>query len=201
MYAQSNDKLVEAMGTSSYTTSNGAITITNTNRLLHEYDAIIGGKTGYDLDSGYCLVNIAGKDDAQMIAVTLDGVAPGDWYDDNRVLLEYGFEQHATLAGAGAGFDGEIAGFSDPSTAEIGRAAEPGGSLVANNNRSVVADRPGGDPASQIVETVEDRSAVDPLERRFSDRATTWSMVFVAIALVGIRGLISIRSQRDHSTS
>src|SRR5690606_7810041 len=83
----------QAISTRSYTTSNGALTIPNTNKLMSTYDALVGGKTGYDLDAGWCLVEVAQYGERRMIAVTLDGVAPDDWYDDNRVLLEYGFQQ------------------------------------------------------------------------------------------------------------
>lgn len=113
--------LIEIMGTHSYTTSNGHLTVTNTNKSLNLYDSVIAGKTGYDWDAGYCLVNIAKRGDVQMIAVTLDGVAPDDWYDDNATLLDYGFDQQEKFASSGDPFEGDVAAYVDPAAAEIAR--------------------------------------------------------------------------------
>src|SRR5665811_1863163 len=52
-----------AIGTRSYTTSNEALTVTNTNKLMNSYEPLLGGKTGYDLDSGWCLVEVATQGD------------------------------------------------------------------------------------------------------------------------------------------
>ncbi len=112
--------IVDAIQTSSYTTSNGALTVTNTNKLLGNYSALVGGKTGYDDDAGWCLVEVAKQGDRQMIAVTLDGIAPDDWYDDNRLLLEYGFQQDR---GAANDWSGASLVWTDPSVAEMERAA------------------------------------------------------------------------------
>jgi serine-type D-Ala-D-Ala carboxypeptidase (penicillin-binding protein 5/6) len=113
--------IVDAISTTRYTTSNGALTITNTNKLLGGYNALIGGKTGYDDDAGWCLVEVAESNDRRMIAVTLDGIAPDDWYDDNRVLLEYGFNQDQ---GTASSWDGDTVAWQNPAIAEMQRSAE-----------------------------------------------------------------------------
>lgn len=115
--------LVEIMGTHNFTTADGSVTVTNTNKSLRLYDSVIGGKTGYDWDSGYCLVNIAQRGDVGMIAVTLDGLAPDDWYDDNATLLQYGFEQQEALSSSGKAFEGDRALYVDPITADMERSA------------------------------------------------------------------------------
>ena len=66
--------------------------------MLRTYDGIVGGKTGYDDDAGWCLINVAQRNGSRVIAVTLNGVAPDDWYDDNRVLLDYALDQQALRA-------------------------------------------------------------------------------------------------------
>lgn len=136
-----------AISTRSYTTSNGALTVTNTNKLMNSYDALIGGKTGYDLDSGWCLVEVASKNDRRMIAVTLDGVAPDDWYDDNRVLLEYGFEQATASADS---WSGDVVAWQNPSVAMMSRTTQSESAFVAGetNERSVV--KPDTPPLSTI---------------------------------------------------
>ncbi len=60
----------------------------NHNRLLREYDDIIGVKTGYTRACGRTLVSAAERDGAVLVCVTLnDG---NDWAD-HRALLDYGF--------------------------------------------------------------------------------------------------------------
>ncbi|MCC7022397.1 MAG: D-alanyl-D-alanine carboxypeptidase [Thermomicrobiales bacterium] len=119
MYALHYPRFVSAFSTAEYTTSDSAYTFENNNRMLRSYDGIIGGKTGYDEDAGWCLINVAQRDGNRMIAVTLNGVAPDDWYDDSRVLLNYGFEQKALRAQTGGGITGEIARYRDPDAATI----------------------------------------------------------------------------------
>jgi D-alanyl-D-alanine carboxypeptidase len=119
MYALHYPRFVSAFSTGEYTTSDGAYTFENNNRMLRSYEGIIGGKTGYDEDAGWCLINVAQRDGSRMIAVTLNGVAPDDWYDDSRVLLNYGFEQKALRAQSGGGITGEIARYRDPDAATI----------------------------------------------------------------------------------
>ncbi len=119
MYALHYPRFVQAFSTLDYTTSNGDYEFRNNNRMLRTYDGIIGGKTGYDDDAGWCLINVAQRDGSRMIAVTMNGVAPDDWYDDNRVLLDYAFEQKALRAQDGASITDEIASYRDPDAATI----------------------------------------------------------------------------------
>jgi D-alanyl-D-alanine carboxypeptidase (penicillin-binding protein 5/6) len=128
----------QAVGTRSYTTSNGALTITNTNKLMSSYDALVGGKTGYDDEAGWCLVNVAEHGDRRMIAVTLDGIAPDDWYDDNRVLLEYGFEQES--GGPTRDFAGDVVSWRNPSITQIERSASADVSVAGPPQDTTPAD-------------------------------------------------------------
>ena len=59
------------------------------------FEGSSAARPGYDNDSGWCLIEVAERDGNTMIAVTLDGVAPDDWYDDNRVLLDYALDAKA----------------------------------------------------------------------------------------------------------
>ncbi len=68
----------------------------NHNRLLSMYEGCIGGKTGYTMRTGRCLVSAAQRAGVTLIAVTLmDG---NDWRD-HMALFDYGFSQyeHRTL--------------------------------------------------------------------------------------------------------
>lgn len=69
----------------------------NHNRLIREYDDIIGVKTGYTKKCGRTLVSAAENNGIRLICVTLnDG---NDWAD-HRALLDYGFSlyEEVTLA-------------------------------------------------------------------------------------------------------
>ncbi|HEY8446549.1 MAG TPA: D-alanyl-D-alanine carboxypeptidase family protein [Thermomicrobiales bacterium] len=132
MYALQYPMFRELISTAVYTTSNGAYTLTNTNKLLNSYPYLLGGKTGYDEDAGYCLMEVAQRDGHTMISVTLDGIPDNeDWYDDNRVLLEYAFEQKTERLNANRPITGEIVSFRDPDAARILAMATAGAVLGA----------------------------------------------------------------------
>lgn len=66
------------------------VTYSNHNRLLSLYEYCIGGKTGYTMAAGRCLVSAAKKDDLTLICVTLND--RNDW-NDHTALYNYGFEK------------------------------------------------------------------------------------------------------------
>lgn len=63
----------------------------NKNKTLWDYEGGDGGKTGYTMSSGRCLVSSASRDNMRLIAVSLN--AP-NWFNDNYRLLDYGFENY-----------------------------------------------------------------------------------------------------------
>lgn len=74
--------------------SDKRVTYPNHNRLLSLYESCIGGKTGYTMTAGRCLVTAAERDGLTLVAVTLDD--RDDW-DDHMALYDYGFESFAAL--------------------------------------------------------------------------------------------------------
>lgn len=129
MYALKYPRFVQTFSTLTYDVPDGSYEFRNNNRMLRTYDGIVGGKTGYDDDAGWCLINVAQRDGTRLIAVTLNGVAPDDWYDDNRVLLDFGFEEAARQQAAGASLSGEIVRYRDPDAARILAMASAGGDI------------------------------------------------------------------------
>ena len=71
----------------------------NHNRLLGEYDGMIGVKTGYTKASGRCLVTAAERGGITLLCVTLND--PQDW-KDHRALLDYGFSRLERIEPVGA---------------------------------------------------------------------------------------------------
>jgi D-alanyl-D-alanine carboxypeptidase len=129
LYALRYPRFVQTFSTGEYELPDGSYVFKNNNRMLRTYEGIVGGKTGYDDDAGWCLVNVAERDGHRLIAVTMNGVAPDDWYDDNRVLLDYGFEQLALRGDAAP--TGEIVRYRDPDAAVILAMASAGGTVGA----------------------------------------------------------------------
>jgi serine-type D-Ala-D-Ala carboxypeptidase (penicillin-binding protein 5/6) len=158
-YAMEYPFLVQVMGTLTYTTSNGLMTLANSNKMLNTYAPLVGGKTGYDWDSGWCLVNLAEDGGARMIAVTLDGIAPDDWYDDNAVLLRYGFEQRRALASSGEAFTGEALSWQYPDAAELASVGTArgsvAGSLVSDQDMTSGEDGRGAPRATSADQTFQ----------------------------------------------
>lgn len=153
MYALRYPRFVRTFSTGTYETADGDYVFRNNNRMLASFAGIIGGKTGYDNDAGWCLVNVAERDGNRFIAVTLNGVAPDDWYDDNRVLLEYGFEQKALRAQSGTGITGEIVRYRDPDAATILAIASAG--ITVSNPLAAPVVQPASQPEPAPATTVE----------------------------------------------
>jgi D-alanyl-D-alanine carboxypeptidase len=189
-YALTFPDLVEAMGTRSYTTGNGYLTVTNSNKLLSEFDLLDGGKTGYDNDSGYCLIEFASLDDSTMISVTLDGIAPGDWYDDNRVLLNYAFDTKSEMVAKNQEFTGNVSTYLDPAAAELARAAQVGGSF-ASGDQIVAATI--NEPLPEIGQaSVEPEPEAKSVATRIGDQGV-WVAVGTVAALVLFRSVWAFR--------
>jgi D-alanyl-D-alanine carboxypeptidase len=121
-YAVQDPTFLEIIGTTEYSTANGYY-FTNTNKILGSTENLIGGKTGYDDDAGYCLIEVGQRDGHTMISVTLDGVAPDDWYDDNVVLLNYAFDQADARGGV---IEGDVASYTNPDVALLSSASAVG---------------------------------------------------------------------------
>jgi D-alanyl-D-alanine carboxypeptidase (penicillin-binding protein 5/6) len=141
MYALQYPDFVKLISTPTYTTGEG-FKIRNNNRLLTELDfpGLIGGKTGYDWDSGWCLIEVAERNGNTMISVTLDGYHENnDWYDDNRVLLNYAFEQKEQREASGQAPMGDKVSFLDPDAAVISRTASAGVAIGSQVDPSLVA--------------------------------------------------------------
>ena len=142
MYALRYPRFVRAFSTGTYETADGSYEFRNNNRMLRTYDGIVGGKTGYDDDAGWCLINVAERNGRRVIAVTMNGVAPDDWYDDNRVLLDYALDQQALRAETGAGITGEVVRFRDPDAATILAMGTAGGTIGQAAPRAAPEVRP-----------------------------------------------------------
>ncbi|MGN6483154.1 MAG: D-alanyl-D-alanine carboxypeptidase family protein [Thermomicrobiales bacterium] len=205
-YAIGFPEFVKIIGTTSYTTSNGLITVSQSNKMINTYANLVGGKTGYDDDAGWCLVNLAQQGDLRMIAVTLDGVAPDDWYDDNTVLLNYGFEQQTALDQANTAFSGTTIGFTDPSAAQLARSARSGSDLVsaAGTPAAATSAVPTATPLDPVTDQTRTQAALppesEPTEHHSAvDSGPVW-VVVVAFGIIAVTGAITwwLRHARQH---
>ena len=72
-----------------------SVSYQNHNKLLSIYDCCIGGKTGYTMTAGRCLVSACEKDDLTFVCVTLND--HNDW-DDHISLFDYGYENYSAIS-------------------------------------------------------------------------------------------------------
>ena len=112
----------------------------------------------------------------------MNGVAPDDWYDDNRVLLDYALEQQALRAETGAGISGEIVRFRDPDAATILAMGAAGGAIGELAPRAVVEGAPEPPQAMPV-----------PAERLGASGAGWIAALGVAAALIVVQGLSTWR--------
>ena len=98
-YALENDSFAELTSQKSVTVdftepSSKKTTYSNHNRLLSMYEYCIGGKTGYTMAAGRCLVSASRKDGLTFVCVTLND--KNDW-NDHIALYNYGFANYACV--------------------------------------------------------------------------------------------------------
>lgn len=66
-------------------------TLTNTNKMLRSFNGCLGLKTGSTSRAGFCVSEVASRDDLMLIAVILGGETSKSRFADAAVLLNYGF--------------------------------------------------------------------------------------------------------------
>lgn len=81
------------------------VTYSNHNRLLSLYEYCTGGKTGYTMAAGRCLVSSAKKDGLTLVCVTLND--RNDW-NDHIALYDYGFEKYSCYCSDDSNFYADI---------------------------------------------------------------------------------------------
>ena len=70
----------------------GETQLVNTNKLIKDYDGILGGKTGTTDNAGCCLAVCAQRGDMRLIAVTLGNEEDEERFESAESLLDYGFD-------------------------------------------------------------------------------------------------------------
>ncbi len=94
-YAMKNPMFEQIVKTQTYvipqTPDHQAHTWVNTDNLLQEYPGVMGIKTGYTVEAGYCLVFEATNGHHTLIGVVLDGQDPDDRFADAQTMLTWGF--------------------------------------------------------------------------------------------------------------
>lgn len=86
--AMENEDFVRIASTKSITIN--GLTYTNHNKLLWNYDGILGGKTGYTMAAGRTLVSCCERDGLRLVCVTLRD--PDDW-DDHMNLYDRAYAE------------------------------------------------------------------------------------------------------------
>lgn len=188
MYALRFPVFRELISTSGYATENGSYYVTNTNKLLNNYAGLIGGKTGYDDESGYCLIEVATRNGSTMISVTLDGTAPDIWYQDNAILLDYAFRMKAEREAAGRQISGERLSFRDPDAAVILAQSRGGNSIGVDDqlDRPPSGSAEASPAASPVAGAVEGRPESGSTGSDTSAGLGTLAPLAAAVALVAL---------------
>lgn len=73
----------------------GRITgLTNTNKLIRQYNGCDAGKTGYTSEAKHCLAATAVRNDMRLISVIVGGPDSKTRFDENKKLFDYGFANY-----------------------------------------------------------------------------------------------------------
>lgn len=77
------------------TIRNGEFSLANTNKMLRSYKGLIGLKTGYISEAGFCISAAAQRDGMTLIATVMGAPTKEDRMADATALLNYGFANFA----------------------------------------------------------------------------------------------------------
>lgn len=78
------------------TIRNGEFSLANTNKMLRSYDGMVGLKTGYISEAGFCIAAAAERDGMTLIATVMAAPTKEDRMADTTALLNYGFANFGT---------------------------------------------------------------------------------------------------------
>ena len=76
------------------TVRNGQFSLANTNKMLKTYNGMIGLKTGYISEAGYCISAAATRDNMTFIATVMGAKTKDDRTNAVKTLLDYGFANY-----------------------------------------------------------------------------------------------------------
>ena len=95
-HPQVHDYCTIWMDTIIHTTAKGSqeFGLSNTNKLVRQYEYCTGLKTGSTSDAGFCVSATAKKDDMELIAVIMNGETSKSRFADATTLLNYGFANY-----------------------------------------------------------------------------------------------------------
>lgn len=95
-HPQVHDYCTIWMDTIIHTTAKGSqeFGLSNTNKLVRQYEYCTGLKTGSTSDAGFCVSATAKKDDMELIAVIMKGETSKSRFADATTLLNYGYANY-----------------------------------------------------------------------------------------------------------
>jgi D-alanyl-D-alanine carboxypeptidase (penicillin-binding protein 5/6) len=145
MYAVQNPDFMDVISALEYTTTTGDF-VASINRGPQFIPDFVGGKTGFDFDTGYCLVEVGQRGDVQVVSVTIDGVAPDIWYQDHAILMDYAFAALEDRLAAGDPLGENVLAFAQQGTTAE---ADTSGQEVAQDIQSAAQESAfAGEPAA-----------------------------------------------------
>ena len=95
-HPQVHDYCTIWMDTIVHTTAKGSheFGLSNTNKLIRQYEHCTGLKTGSTSEAGFCVSATAKKDGMELIAVILNGETSKSRFQDAKTLLNYGYANY-----------------------------------------------------------------------------------------------------------
>lgn len=127
------------------TIRDGAFSLANTNKMLRKYEGMIGLKTGYISEAGFCISAAAERDGLTLIAVVMAAPDKDTRTADASQLLNYGFANFAAYTPDLSSVCGDL-----PVTlgkqGEVGVVCDDPGTITVEKDRmadmTVTCDRP-----------------------------------------------------------
>ena len=95
-HPQVHDYCTKWMDTIVHTTAKGTAEfgLSNTNKLIRQYEYCTGLKTGSTSEAGFCVSATAKKDEMELIAVVMNGETSKSRFQDAVTMLNYGYANY-----------------------------------------------------------------------------------------------------------
>lgn len=95
-YAMKNKEIAKIISTKNIDVNFGSFnkSLKNTNRLLHKYPYITGGKTGFTNGAQRCLAVSAKKDDLEVICIVLGSETTDIRFNEAKTVIDYCLENY-----------------------------------------------------------------------------------------------------------
>lgn len=204
-YATKNEEFMKMFGTKElpWNGESWDTTLYTHHKLLREkpYEGVTGGKNGFVPEAGVTLVTTAGRENLDLIVVTLKSETEAEAYNDTVQLLDFGFKNFvtSTIPKKSSFFAGDLE-YTTPSVFFYTHQADEQVTIDVNEDGKLrITDQDGALLSSYQFPVVSDSEKNRPSNaedvRSFFGQGFL-SLIYLFLLVVGLMGLVYYRVRK-----